>query len=296
MITIDHNDNITDILKNELLNMGINNDNIVLNMIREKNGVHVYRVIANDNAYVIKYFSDNQFAREISNYKILNSIKVPTIRLIEHTNKSLLLEDICESSIYRLGITDDLDDCYIARKIAKWYKTLHNQGQHVLNLEDLYCEHNIIKKDSIIRLKDKTSEQDNKVWSLLLDNFNELMNIISSIKLTMTYNDFYWTNLIVRKDKTEALMYDYNLMGKGYRYSDIRNVCTALSPASRKAFLDEYGEFNEDEKIIDDGISILINLMFAYERKCFPVWGKESLKILKSGELYKRLERILNIN
>ena len=35
---------------------------------------------------------------------------------------------------------------------------------------------------------------------------------------TLTYNDFYYTNMMVAKDKSSALMFDYNLLGKGYVY------------------------------------------------------------------------------
>jgi hypothetical protein len=76
-----------------------------------------------------------------------------------------------------------------------------------------------------------------------------------SLSRTLTYNDFYYTNLAVRKDGTAALMFDYNLLGKGYVYSDIRNVCSSLGDEAQAAFLAEYGEVDRCEITIDDVVS-----------------------------------------
>ena len=55
---------------------------------------------------------------------------------------------------------------------------------------------------------------------------------------TLTYNDFYYTNLAVLKDGTSAIMFDYNLLGKGYAYADTDTlphaaVCTISLPAQQ---------------------------------------------------------------
>ena len=36
----------------------------------------------------------------------------------------------------------------------------------------------------------------------------------------------------------------------------------------------EYGEINKTEKIRDDGLSILVTLIFAYKRPKFPEWAQ----------------------
>jgi len=57
-------------------------------------------------------------------------------------------------------------------------------------------------------------------FQYVLSRYSKLREILD----TLTYNDFYWSNFIVRKDRQAALMFDYNLLGRGYRYSDMRNV------------------------------------------------------------------------
>ncbi|PHS33901.1 MAG: hypothetical protein COA82_07885 [Alkaliphilus sp.] len=289
------NNNIIDKLKFELLLMGFNNKNLMLEKIRNKDGVFVYRVIIDKQSYVIKYFANIDFTREIKSYEILKSVGVPTINTIAQTKHSILLEDICNSDVYRLGIAEDLKNENSARMIAKWYKILHGNGENVFGLSNLYNETDIIQKDRILKIKEKSNTQNNQVWDLILDNFNLIKNTISQCRQTLTYNDFYWTNLIVSKNITKAMMFDYNLLGRGYRYSDIRNVCSSLSTTAQRVFLDEYGSFDETEKIIDDGISILVTLIFAFQKEKFPEWGKSSLEITKNGELFNRINRIINL-
>lgn len=284
---------INEILKSELSLMGFSKIGLTVENIRSKDGVHVYRVFTDKQSYVIKYFSNISFRREIQNYQILKSNGIPTIDVTAYTEQSILLEDICSSDIYRLGKAQDLEDENCVRLIAKWYKSLHANGEKAMKLASLYSESDIIQKDSVTMVKEKSNTQSDPVWNLILDNLDTFRRIISQCSQTLTYNDFFWTNLIVEKNMTEAMMFDFNLLGRGYRYSDIRNICSSLSQRCKTAFLEEYGDFDSREKIIDDGISILINLVFAFEKKNFPEWGKESLKKLKSGDFHERMKRIL---
>lgn len=60
--------------------------------------------------------------------------------------------------------------------------------------------------------------------------------------------------------------------------------------------MDEYGEFNEREKIIDDGISDLISLIWAYKRPIFPNWAESSLNAIHNGKLEQNIKEILELS
>lgn len=78
-------------------------------------------------------------------------------------------------------------------------------------------------------------------------------------------------------------MFDYNLLGEGYIYSDIRNVLYSLGEDARNAFINEYGNYeNELEVKLDNIISVITTLYFASLKETFPSWGKEYLEILKN--------------
>lgn len=123
---------------------------------------------------------------------------------------------------------------------------------------------------------------------------------------TLTYNDFYWTNLIVRKDKQGAMMFDYNLLGKGYRFSDFRNVCSSLSAEAGKAFVAEYehlyiqkhGSSRQAQEALErqiDGVAAsLFSLITAYEREAFPQWAEAARTEAVNGVLLLKARALLN--
>ena len=261
------------------------------NLIQSKEGIHVYRFEVNEMPVIVKMFTSNEAKREIINYNLLKTIGVPTIKVLGTTENCICLEDIDNSKDYRLGVPEDLNDITIARMIARWYKCLHKKGAKISDLSNLYRESNTINSDNLEFLNLKVK---NEVWQILIDNLNKIQNIVNNLEETLVYNDFYWTNLVVYKNKKDTLMFDYNLLGRGYRYSDIRNVCSSLSDSCKKAFLDEYGEYNRFEKIVDECISPVITLIFAFRRDKFPRWGNESLKIVESGELLKRVNKVID--
>lgn len=290
-----------DLIKNiykELEKLGLSKENYLnLKEIQNKDGIYLFRVIYGNSSYILKYFKNIEYTREIKNYFILKELNIPTIKVVGYTDKSLLLEDLEKSKTYRLGIESDLSDIEVAEALAEWYKKLHNEGaKYVSNKDNIfYREVDVITKENIELIKNRTKTEDNHVWQLIIDNLDLIFTKIGEVEQTLTYNDFYWTNLAVSHDKKEAIMFDYNFLGIGFRYNDIRNVCLSLSKEARKAFVEKYGKTNETEKIIDNGISILITLIFAYARPEFPKWGQESLKSVYSGELEKAIIKILEL-
>lgn len=291
--------NIIEEIYKELAKLGLsNNSHIDLQEIRNKDGIYLYRVIYENKYYILKYFLNDEYTREIKNYSILKELKIPTIKVLAYTDRALLLEDLEKSNKYRLGEGSDLSDTEVAKALAKWYIGLHNKGTKYISEKDsdFYREIDVITKENITFIKDSSNTRDNKVWNLILDNFDLIFNKIKNLEETLTYNDFYWTNLAVSNDKKEAIMFDYNLLGIGFRYNDIRNVCSSLSEEAGKIFIEEYGDINENEKIIDEGISIIIDLIFAYKRPEFPDWAQESLNAVQNGELEKAFKKILDLH
>ncbi|MGV8154990.1 MAG: hypothetical protein ACLKAO_11940 [Alkaliphilus sp.] len=291
--------NIAGVIYKELAKLGLSNmDLIDFQEIRNKDGVYLYRVIYDNKFYVLKYFLNDEYTREIENYSILKELNIPTVEVFGYTDRALLLEDIEKSKKYRLGVQSDLSDIEVAKALAKWYIKLHNEGEKYISGKDskFYREIDVITKENIELIKNKSNTGDNKVWYLIIDNLDLIFRRIKDLGETMTYNDFYWTNLVVSNDKREAIMFDYNLLGIGFKYNDIRNVCSSLSEEAGKVFIEAYGGINQREKTVDDGISILVNLIFAYQRPMFPNWAQDSLGAIYNGKLEKAIKRILELS
>ena len=283
----------------ELQMLGISKAKVTdIEEIRNKAGIYLYRIEYDNNFYVLKYFENEDYRREIENYRVLKWLEVPTVKVIGFTDKSILLEDINKSDEYRLGVKEDLSDTERAKVLAKWYIKLHEQGARYIASgqgKSFYRETDCITTENIEMVKRNTNTEDNEVWNLILSNFDLIIDKISSGEETLTYNDFYWTNLAVGRDGKKAAMFDYNFLGIGFKYNDIRNVCSSLSKEAGKAFTEAYGTIDEREKVIDEGISILINLIFACRKPELPDWAQESIDDIHSGRLKAVFERILEL-
>ncbi len=280
-----------DTIKNQLNKMNINYDQIA--NLRSKDGVHLYKVQDCDKKYVLKYFENGEFRREIKNYLILQDLNVLTIPLIAYTDKAILMDDISHSSDMRLAEKEDMNSPDICFTLGKWYKNLHEKGkQYVkLNGDGMYMETDCITFDNIQIIKQKTNTSDSLVWKAIEEKLGYLREMIDKTEKTLTYNDFYYTNMAVSKEHG-AFMFDYNLLGKGYIASDIKNVTVQLSEDAKNAFLKGYGQYNKKEELMHEVAGSLVALCFACQREIFPEWGYEELEGIKNGLMLENIEKL----
>jgi len=276
-----------------------------LRLIQAKSGVHVYRCLYDGKHAVIKYFENEDDRREILNYRILSSCGIPTIKTLALGKESLVMEDIVFSNVWRLGVLEDLGDTDVAESLAKWYFTFHENGTAVKELDNLYFEFALITKENLKTLAKKLPAA-NEIFQFVITNYSKFIELIYKPSFTLTYNDFYWVNFVVRNDKKAAMMFDYNLLGKGYRYSDFRNVCWSLSEDAKTAFVNEYNRLyfekhrcnrTEDEKLeksIDDLAGPLHSLVVAFiERDSFPDWAEHAKTEAINGSLLLKAKQLL---
>lgn len=255
-----------------------------ISILHDKDGINVSRVVSNGHSYVLKYFQKDEYKREIENYRLLSSLGIPTIRVIASTDAALLLEDIDQSADYRLAVKEDMADPEVARCIAAWYKQLHSMGYAYVSDhgEAMYDEADYFTLENFLFIKEKTGTQDALAWSDLERDYADIRGLLRKVRRTLTYNDFYYTNMVAAKNKSSALMFDYNLLGKGYAYADVRNVLSSLSEEAGKAFLDEYGAIDPVEKALDDVVSVVVTLYLACRQDVFPCWARALLAEIDS--------------
>ncbi len=275
----------------QLAEMNVRNPRCAL--LRTKAGISLYRVESEGKRYVLKTFDRQEDAREIENYRLLSALGVPTLPLLAATQNAILLPDVNASDVYRLGIREDLDNVCVARALARWYKTLHEKGASWLAGReiDMYDETDVVTPDNMRKVARRTGTEANPLWAEFARCADRLRMRIDALPRTLTYNDFYYTNLIVEKNMESAFMFDYNLLGKGMAYGDIRNVTCALSAEAAAAFVEEYGvDGLTAQKEADAVLSPLVTLFFACEQEEFPGWAKGALAALENGDILKHLQ------
>jgi len=217
-----------------------------LQLIRAKSGVHVYKCLYDGIPAVVKYFEHESDRREILNYRILARHGIPTIKTLAKAAATLVMEDITTSDDWRLGIPEDFTDTSVAESLARWYFTFHENGKAAPELDTLFFEFDSITEENLHKMIQKLPEA-GELFRFVLARYAKLRTLLFKPSFTLTYNDFYWSNFVVRKDKTAAMMFDYNLMGKGYRVSDFTNVCYSISKEAKAAFESEYGRLYHEK-------------------------------------------------
>lgn len=294
--------NITKLIKQDLQSVSDKQINS-FQLIRAKRGVYVYKCLYDGIPAVTKYFENEDDKREILNYRILIQHGIPTIQTLAFGESTLVIEDVSTSEDWRLGISEDLGDMDVATSLAHWYFALHENGAAVRELHSLYFEYDSITRENIQMLNRELPDAA-ELFRFLLSCFDKLHDLIYKPSFTLTYNDFYWTNFVVRKDKQAAMMFDYNQLGRGYRSSDFRNL-RSLSGTAYKACVDEYERLysqkhertrREDELAeaqLDGVVAPLFNLIAAYEQEKFPSWGEYSKTEVLNGTLLSKASQLL---
>ena len=150
----------------------------------------------------------------------------------------------------------------------------------------------LINHENMIWLREVSHTQSLDFWNVWQEKGAQFQSVLAELPRTLTYNDFFWTNLVVSHDSQRAMMFDYNLLGKGFVYSDLSNVLSSLSEEAGKVFLNAYGPFDPREEVLNRITSPLVGLILAYHREKFPSWGNEPLEQLKSGELATLLQHL----
>ncbi|MDR3313457.1 MAG: aminoglycoside phosphotransferase family protein [Oscillospiraceae bacterium] len=280
--------------KAELRRMGLQRARASLIQKKERTGVSVWRVRRGSARYVLKLFSLPESRREIENYRILGAIGVPTLRVLGQSERALLLEDMKSVACpWRLGTEEDLQSPVVARQLAAWYRALHGNGQPAARAQSLYAETDCITRENIRFMQTKTETADAPVWGLIEAHLAQIQAAVAALPRTLTYNDFDVPNLAVAKDGTAALVYDYDNLGCGYAYADIRNVCYCLGEEAKAVFLAAYGDFSSAEAMIDRLADPLTTLFHACNRWNFPSWAQDPLEQIKNGALEQAVTAFL---
>ena len=274
-------------------------------LIRAKGGVYVYKCLYDGTPAVAKYLEKEDDRREVLNYKILTRYGIPTIKTLALGKGTVVMEDISASEDWRLGVAEDLKDADVSKSLAQWYFTFHENGTAVSELDTLYFEYDSFTEENFKILIEKFPEA-KELFQFLLMNHDKLRKLIYTPSFTLTYNDFYWSNFVVRKDKKAAIMFDYNLLGKGYRFSDFRNVCWNMSDEAKAAFTDEYNRLyvekhgctrakaDEVEQRIDDVAADLFVLLVAFtEHEPNPNRAKHEKIEAQNGSLLSKIKQLL---
>ena len=254
-------------------------------------GHRLYRIRTHRCSYVLKSFPVGNPGNEIKGYSLLRQLGVPTLDVIAMTETDLLLEDLTCSETWRLATEPDAGDRHVGAAVARWYWHFHEKGSALAasgsglppfleREEDLLDRAGIESAGRALGLSRLDS------WRLAADHIDLLNLGLSSFGTTLNYNDFHWTNLALSRKSgpgMEAIVFDYDLLGIGTRYSDVRNAVGSLSGAAITGFREVYGSVDPGEKTLDRPLATLYALVSAARMAMFPKWAEASRQTVLNG-------------
>lgn len=281
---------------NELQQLGIKLAN--MDLIREKDGISIYRVFINDKAFILKIIDNPKYLKEIMLYKLFEKIGLNTIQTYAMTDHCILMEDISTSKFLRLGKETDMTNPKIMYALAEWYKKLHTEGVELVkcltndssftNLTlELFNESNIKQLSRFLNL------DDNRFFESMLSHLINLRNKILSFNETLCYQDFHYENLVVSKDESIAFMFDYNMINIGYVESDLNNALWFSDEKSRCAFLENYGYVTESKIKLFYLIDIVVTLIEAMNNDVKAKYIDDIIGLIKDGSMLEQLNEVI---
>ena len=284
---------------NELVSDKVTN----LVVLRQRPGHTVYRIFTSNRSYILKWFNTEDKVLELQVYTLLHDTQVPTLPVHGQTNRALLLEDLHTSSTLRLASPGDMESESTGIALAAWYCQLHQAGRQALldknhDLSFLSREIDELSPLSLQSAGEILNLTHLPVWRLAIESIETLTSIYRSLPHTFNYNDFAAENLAlspVNSTPVQAIVFDYDCFGIGLAYSDWRNVTHSLKNRARDAFAHAYGEINQLEKIIDEPLSVLYNLVVASSRQQLPDWAKPSINTVTTGSLENYIRHALEL-
>ncbi len=261
-----------------------------LELIREKEGVAVCRVRLPEQTCILKYFSRDEDCREITVYQLLGFAGLPSIPLLMYTKRSLLMEDLGAEGRFRLAEETDLRDPEQIRFLARWYRALHRAGREAGALPGFGRETDALTPEGLELLRKRLGPYPGQ--ELMETELHRIQKRIGALEETLVYNDFALENLAASRKGKALFPFDYNRMGWGYSYGDLRNVTVSLPEPMGRLFLEAYGPVNPEEILVDRAIAPLTALIQACGQAQFPRWAEESRRELMDGRVRDAWQRL----
>jgi hypothetical protein len=263
--------------------------------LSERHGYRVWRMTIGGEGRVLKWLPAEAATREIGGFELLRRLGVPTIPVYGQTRNALLLEDLTRSSAWRLADAGDLISPEVGAAVADWYRQLHAAGEKLL-ADDcpsfLRRASDELTPDSLREAARDLGGSDAPVWTRAVEHLDLLRAAAARLSLTLNYQDFYWTNLALSRARPlAAVVFDYDRLGIGMRYSDCRNVESSLGESARETFRRGYGECDQREKVIDGPLATIGALVGVSRLDSLPKWAEEMRCSALNGELLRDLER-----
>ena len=269
-------------------------------LLRRKAGHIVCRIQTRHGWHVLKWF-ESPDALEPKVYILLEGWGIPTLPVHARSDRSLLLEDLEQSRLWRKAVESDMSRAQTGLALAKWYRSLHQAGLEALRHPEtlpsgLHAWVDELTEESLAVAGSRLGLTGKPAWAMALKGIEALKGRARICPQTFNYEDFARENLALSRGKgpLQAVVFDYDCFTLGAAYSDWRNVTSSLEGAAREAFAEAYGPVSKAERQLDLPLSVLFGLLEASRRVNVPGWACPLLEEVENGVLERSILKALD--
>jgi hypothetical protein len=292
--------NIIQNLTADLKNLGISAP-IHLELLRERSTHAVYRLIASERRFILKFYTGPHPSLEGKVYSLLQQLGISTLPVYLQQDNYLLIEDLETSPTWRLAIPADMGSAAVGQAVAAWYRQLHRTGRQALQQNDTRMDFltswvDGLEEPSLVAAGQKFDLAHVSAWQAAIQSLPALKKVFHSFPQTFNYNDFADENLALTRDPISpqgAIVFDYDCFSIGTAFSDYRNVLFALKGPAREAFCEASDPVDPGEEVIDNVLSVIENIISAASRSHFPTWAAPSIASIHDGKFGRDLDQAL---
>lgn len=222
--------------------------------LKVENDIWTLNVFKLDKTFVVRYYDFSNSKYYINKYLIMEKYGISMPKIVSYSDKFIVFEDYNDFNKYERIDKDTISDNSI-RKIAMWYKTLHSHNE----LYETSCKE-YFSLANINKIIKKYNLQYNKNLKYIYENFYNINLKLSKLNECFILNDFNLNNFVISKENGQIICCKFDSFVRGFSYFDIRKIKEIFNKENFEIFRSEYGNINEDESVIGDAVSKIIDL------------------------------------
>jgi len=265
-------------VRKELNNLNFSKDGEI-EIIKIKENSCLLRFENDECSYVVYYYEQGHVKEKIDKQFILEKYGIET-GIISYSDYIVVCKDYENHVGYRRAILSDVNNEKFVRSLAKWYKKLHSiKNENIVDFCDFFTLKNIKLLVTKLNLKE------NRFIKYVMDNFDNIKGKVSKVDKCMIVGRFSFEDIIVSKDNNLVFVSNLENLSNGFAFVDIDFVLEIIGKNHKDKFMEEYGNFNEDEIVINKVVGCVVNLYIASKSEIFPKWAKVYLNMINSEDL-----------
>jgi hypothetical protein len=128
----------------------------------------------------------------------------------------------------------------------------------------------------------------NKFLEYICQNFDNIKLKLERSCTSLIAPCISLENIVVSKENYDLFVTRIEDMFKGFSLVDFEWILEEIEDEYKFIFFEEYGYVSDDERILNEVVGSIINLIIASKSQVFPKWGKKYLNKINDEGLLKK--------